>query len=394
MRMLRQSTLEPEHTRQPAVSCGSMPASSASWYEVSNVGEVESPALLIYPARVEENLRRMIAVAGGVDRLRPHIKTHKLPPLVATHLAAGIRKFKCSTIAEAELLAQSSAPDVLLAYQPVGPNVGRVCRLVQTFPATRFSVLVDDPGIAGALGRAATDSGITIDVLIDLDVGMSRTGIVPGAAALSLYRQIAQTQGLRAAGLHAYDGHIRDSDPVARKEACDRGFASVTALREAVLSSGLAVPSIVAGGTPTFPIHAQRSDVECSPGTCVLWDAGYSTILPDLDFLHAALVLTRVVSTPAGDRVCLDLGHKAIAAENPHPRVLFLNLEGATAVGHSEEHLVVTIPGARPVPGTAIYGVPWHICPTVALHSEAVVIDNGRADARWRVTGRERHLTV
>ncbi len=371
-----------------------MPAAPVPWYEVANADEVESPSLLIYPARVEENLRRMIALAGGVAQLRPHIKTHKLPPLVASHLASGITKFKCSTIAEAELLAREGAPDVLLAYQPVGPNVGRLCRLVGTFQATRFSALVDDRVIAGALGRAAVAAGITLDVFVDLDVGMSRTGVVPGSAALALYQQVAQTPGLRAAGLHAYDGHVRDSDPVIRKTVCDRSFASVTALRDAIVSTGLAVPAIVAGGTPTFPIHAQRTDVECSPGTCVLWDAGYSTILPDLEFLHAALVLTRVVSTPGTDRVCLDLGYKAIAAENPHPRVVFLNLDGAVAVGHSEEHLVVTTSSARPAPGTAIYGVPWHICPTVALHSEAVVIEDGRADARWRITGRERHLTV
>ena len=370
-----------------------MPATT-TWYAVSNVNEVESPSLLIYPARVEENLRRMIALAGGVARLRPHIKTHKLPPLVAAHLAAGITKFKCSTIAEAELLAREGAPDVLLAYQPVGPNVERLCRLVRTFAGTRFSALVDDGAVAGALGHAAVAAGVTIDVFVDLDVGMARTGVVPGDAALALYRQIAQTPGLRAAGLHAYDGHIRDSDPAVRKTVCDAAFTAVTALRDAIVSAGLAVPSIVAGGTPTFPIHAQRLDVECSPGTCVLWDAGYSTILPDMDFQHAALVLTRVVSTPGTDRVCLDLGHKAIAAENPHPRVLFLNLDGAVAVGHSEEHLVVTTPSQRPVPGTAIYGVPWHICPTVALYSEAVVIEDGRANTRWRITGRERHLTV
>ena len=371
-----------------------MPAPSVPWYDVANVDEVESPSLLIYPARVEENIRRMIAIAGGVARLRPHIKTHKLPPLVAAHRAAGITKFKCSTIAEAELLAREDTPDVLLAYQPVGPNVDRLCRLVQRFSGTRFSTLVDDAGVADALSRAAVAAGITVGVFVDLDVGMSRTGVLPGAAAQAVYQRIAQLPGLRAAGLHAYDGHIRDSDPSIRQAVCDRSFAAVTTLRDAIVSAGLAVPTIVAGGTPTFPIHARRADVECSPGTCVLWDAGYSTILPDLDFLHAALVLTRVVSTPGTDRVCLDLGHKAIAAENPPPRVLFLNLDGATAVGHSEEHLVVTMPGVRPVPGTAIYGVPWHICPTVALYSDAVVVENGRADAHWRVTGRERHLTV
>ena len=157
-----------------------MPAPPVPWYEVANVDEVESPSLLIYPARVEENLRRMIALAGGVARLRPHIKTHKLPPLVASHLAAGITKFKCSTIAEAELLAREGAPDVLLAYQPVGPNVGRLCRLVGTFQATRFSALVDDRVIADALGRAAVAAGIAVDVFVDLDVGMSRTGVVAG----------------------------------------------------------------------------------------------------------------------------------------------------------------------------------------------------------------------
>jgi D-serine deaminase-like pyridoxal phosphate-dependent protein len=371
-----------------------MPAASDPWYEVSNVGDIESPALLIYHTRAIDNIARMIARAGGVARLRPHIKTHKLPPLVAAHRAAGITKFKCSTIAEAELLGHEGAPDVLLAYQPVGPNVARLCRLVQSFPATRFSALVDNPGVAQSLSRAAVANGMTLDLFVDLDVGMSRTGVAPGADALALYRQITETPGLRAAGLHAYDGHIRDSDPLIRKQVCDRAFAPVTALRDAIVASGLEVPSLVAGGTPTFPIHAQRPDVDCSPGTCVLWDAGYSAILPDLDFVHAALVLTRVVSTPGADRVCLDLGHKAIASENPHPRVVFLNLDDATAVGHSEEHLVLTMPGVRPAPGTPIYGVPWHICPTVALYSEAVVIDDGRADTRWRITGRERRLTV
>src|SRR5207302_169959 len=85
-----------------------------------------------------------------------------------------------------------------------------------------------------------------------------------------------------------------------------------------------------AGGTPTFPIHARRADLECSPGTCVFWDASSASKLPDLSFLPAALVLTRVISKPAPDRLCLDLGHKALASEMPHPRVQFLNLPDKT----------------------------------------------------------------
>jgi len=157
----------------------------------------------------------------------------------------------------------------------------------------------------------------------------------------------------------------------------------------------LPVPRVVVGGTPTFPMHARRPDVECSPGTCVLWDAGYAAKLPDQDFLPAALVLTRVNSRPGGSKLCLDLGHKSIAAESPHPRVLFPQLPEARALIHSEEHLVLETAQATDFPvGSCLYGIPWHICPTVALHSSAVAVRHGRADGTWKVTARERILTV
>ena len=105
--------------------------------------------------------------------------------------------------------------------------------------------------------------------------------------------------------------------------------------------------------------------------------------------------LTRVVSKPGADRLCLDLGHKAVAAENPAPRVKFLNLPDAVAIGHSEEHLVVeSAQAGKFAVGDCLYGVPRHICPTVALHSEAVVIRSGIATERWRVTARERRITI
>src|SRR5436305_1565869 len=101
---------------------------SASWHPVSNVNEVASPALLVYPDRVRENIQRMLRLAGGPGRLRPHMKTHKLPEVVRMQRALGISKFKCATIAEAEMTAACGAPDVLMAYQAVGPNVGRLVK--------------------------------------------------------------------------------------------------------------------------------------------------------------------------------------------------------------------------------------------------------------------------
>ena len=91
------------------------------WWRIDNVAEIPSPALLVYPDRAEENLRRLIAMAGGPARLRPHMKTHKLPEIARMHVALGLTRVKCATIAEAEMLADAGLDDILLAYQPVGP---------------------------------------------------------------------------------------------------------------------------------------------------------------------------------------------------------------------------------------------------------------------------------
>ncbi|MEZ0387254.1 MAG: D-TA family PLP-dependent enzyme [Verrucomicrobium sp.] len=367
----------------------------APWFTVSNLDEVPSPALLVYPDRIEENIRRMIAMVGDPDRLRPHMKTHKMPEVIKQHLKQGVSKFKCATIAEVEMTAGAGATDILLAYPLVGPNINRFIQLMLRFPATRFCAVADDPDAARALSAAAVKAHVTIEVMLELNCGMARTGIAPDDEAVNLYRLLISLPGLQAAGLHAYDGHIHDHDVAVRRAAVEKAFAPIESLRDRLLALDLPVPHFVASGTPTFAIHAARGTYECSPGTCVLWDWGYGTRHPDLDFLHAALVLTRVISKPGTGRLTADLGHKAISAENPHPRVHFLNLPDAHAVMHSEEHLVVETEHAADLPvGSVLYGVPWHICPTVALYSYAQVVENGRVTGQWKVAGRERVITV
>ena len=368
---------------------------SAEWFVVGNVGEIPSPALLVYPERVAENIRRMIAIAGDARRLRPHLKTTKMAEVLRMLLEAGLMKFKCATIAEAEMAAGAGAPDVLLAFPLVGPNAGRFAELVRAFPATRFSTTADHADTLRLLSGAATAAGVHFEVLLDIDCGQHRTGIARGLGALALYRFLATLPGLRPGGLHVYDGHIHERDRLARATACESAFLPVQALWQEILAHGLAVPRVVAGGTPTFPLHAPRAGVELSPGTCVFWDHGYGSKFADLDFLPAALVLTRVVSKPAGNRLCLDLGHKAIASEMPHPRVHLLNLPDALPVAHNEEHLVVETDRADQFRiGAVLYGVPWHICPTVALHAEAVVVRAGRAGESWPVAARARRLHI
>jgi D-serine deaminase-like pyridoxal phosphate-dependent protein len=367
----------------------------SAWYEIENVAEIDSPALLVYPDRVEENIRRMIALAGDAARLRTHAKTHKLPEVTQRQIANGIAKFKCATIAEAEMLAHCGAAEVTLAHQPVGPKIERFLQLIRKFPQTKFSTTVDNADVLRSLSAACVQARVTVEVILDVDCGMHRTGIAPLAGGAEIYRLLCKLPGLTPGGLHAYDGHIVDRDLAVRTKKCEAALAPVRTFRDELIKSGLPVPRLIAGGTPTFPIHARLPDVECSPGTLVFWDASYEVNCPDMKFLQAALVLTRVFSKPGSNRLCLDLGHKAIAAENPHPRVQFLNLPDVKFISHSEEHLVVETPHAVEIElGQCFYGVPWHICPTVALHAEAVVVRDGRAQERWEVVARRRRLTV
>jgi D-serine deaminase-like pyridoxal phosphate-dependent protein len=367
----------------------------SAWYEVTNVEEIPSPALLIYPDRVRENVRRMLRIVGEPNRLRPHIKTHKLEELVRLQLEEGITRFKCATIAEAEMAAAAGATDVLIAYQMVGPNQARLLALTKKYPQAQFSSVADDAAAISSLARTFSNADQTIELLLDIDCGQHRTGIEPGPSALELYRLIASTPGLRPGGLHVYDGHIHEPALADRTALCHAAFKPVTAFCGELRQAGLPLPRVVAGGTPTFPIHAKTKAFECSPGTCVLWDFAYADKFADLDFLPATLVLTRIVSKPAHRRLCLDLGHKAIAAENPPPRVRFLNLPDASAVSHSEEHLVIETDRAGEVAvADCLYGIPRHVCPTVALYSEATTICGGHTSERWRVTARERRLTI
>ena len=359
------------------------------------LSDIDSPALLLFPERVEENIRRTIALAGGAANLRPHIKTHKCAEILQLQLSAGISKFKCATIAECELAAASGARDILLAYQPAGPRIKRFTQLLETFPKTRFSCLADNAFSLDELARASTPKTGPLRVFLDIDCGQQRSGITPGGDALQLYLNAATNPALEMCGLHAYDGHIHDSDVNARQRHCDESFLPVEVLRDALIAKGLPAPQIVAGGTPTFPFHAKRAGVDCSPGTNILWDAGYAEHFPDLDFQFAACVLTRVVSKPAANRLCLDLGHKSIASESPHPRVIFPQLPEAEVLMHNEEHLVLETTDAAQFPiGAALLGIPWHICPTVALHQEFVVFKNGMPCERWRIAARDRRIAI
>jgi D-serine deaminase-like pyridoxal phosphate-dependent protein len=135
--------------------------------------------------------------------------------------------------------------------------------------------------------------------------------------------------------------------------------------------------------------------MECSPGTFIFWDKGYKTLFPDQPFDYAALVITRVISIVDKQTITTDLGYKSVAAESPLPRIYFLNAVDSVPISHSEEHLVVNVPdSANYTIGDVLYGVPGHICPTVALYEKALIVKKNTVENEWKVIARDRKISI
>lgn len=364
------------------------------WYRISNENELDSPSLLIYKERVGENINKMIEIAGSVERLFTHVKTNKMPEVVKMMLAAGITKFKCATIAEAEMVAIAGGKYALIAHQLVGPKINRLVALCKQYPDVLFASLLDSREVAQAHQEIFAENNLVANVFLDVNNGMDRSGYPLDDKILELYRYISTQPALHLHGLHVYDGHIRATNFEERKNEIDKGFVDVQHFLEAIAAEGLPDPMVIAGGTPAFTSHALRAQTFCSPGTCVLWDWGYGDKLTEQPFDYAALIMTRVISKPQQGIVTVDMGHKAVAAENPiDKRIRFLNLTDYELIGQSEEHGVLKVKDWEGVKvGDVLYGVPFHVCPTVNLYDEAYVVENQQVNTTWQVLARRRKI--
>ena len=363
------------------------------WYELSDSDQVQSPSLLVFPERIKYNAELMTEMAKSIDRLRPHIKTHKMAEIIKIQLDLGITKYKCATLKEAEVLAKSGAKDILLAMQPVSYQLKKYVEMILNYPGITFSTIVDNSITARELHNAAIESELILNVWLDLNNGMDRTGIQPGKEAEELFIHLCDDPYLLIQGFHVYDGHIHQEDPILRAQQCDQDYEAITKLKNRLENNGFMVPEIIAGGTPTFPIHQKRTGVQLSPGTPLLWDAGYGSNYKDLEFLLAAVLFTRIVSKPNNNLLCLDLGHKSVASEMNLPRVAFLGNHEFQQISQSEEHLVVKCLNSDSYEiGQGFYAVPIHICPTVAKYPEALTVQDNKVIGSWQIAARDHNI--
>lgn len=366
-------------------------------YHFCGEEKIPSPQLVYYMEPLRENLRRTIGMAGGPQRLWPHVKTHKMAKMVQMQVQAEITRFKCATIAEAEMCAENGAQDVVLAYPCVGPNIDRFVQLCLAYPAVYFYAIGDDRTQIALLGKRAAASGLQANVLMDMDLGQHRTG-VPMDKAEEEYKAWALLDGIRMRGMHCYDGHRHEADYQQRNEAVCTVDQVIETLKTKLISAGLDCSILIMGGTPSFPCHARATGEYLSPGTCFVQDAGYDAAYPDLKFIPAAAVLTRVVSHPTRNTFTTDLGTKAVASDPEPVRAVLADMPWAKPILQNEEHWVLQVPEEHvkdiPAIGTVLYAIPWHVCPTSALYPSVPVIENHAVLDVWEVTARNRKIKI
>lgn len=350
-----------------------------------------TPVLVVSLDRVRDNVQRMLTYTGGPERWRPHLKTTKIPAVWRLLLDAGVRHFKCATTREARVLCELADEahvdvDLLVAYPLRGPGLTVLAGLCEAHPRTRLSVLVEDP-------RMLAEVPAKVGVFVDVNPGMHRTGVP--LHDVETITALATGSGPRFRGLHCYDGHQHAADLDERR---DRIFADYERLREVVdrlATAGARTAEIVTAGTPAFrhalayePFRASAFVHRVSPGTVVFHDGCTAIENPDVELQPAAFVLSRVVSHPTDGIATCDAGSKSLAAETGDPCAYALGRADLHALRPSEEHLPLRADAERPPRGEFVWLVPRHVCPSVNLAEQAVLIEKGHEPQVANVSAR------
>ena len=346
------------------------------------LSELDTPTLLLDRAACDRNLARMAAFfADRPAQLRPHFKNHKCVTLAKRQLAAGAVGLTCAKLGEAEVLVEHGVDNVLIANQVVGgPKLERLVRIASQ---AHITVAIDHLDQATALSVAATAAGTTIHVLIEVDIGMGRCGVLPGSPAVDLAKQVVRLPGLHLAGLQAYEGHV--VNVLDRTERANRARAAMQMAidtRRQLEAAGLPVACLSGCSSATYDSTGILDGVdEVQAGTYATMDRQYQRLVPEFEL--ALSLLVRVISRPDADRAVLDVGVKGAGAEFGVPAIAgFPDVEIPFFL--AEEHVVV-----RRAPdwriGQLLQLIPSHACTTCNLHRELVVHEDGRVVDVWPI---------
>lgn len=346
------------------------------------IEQLETPVAVVDLDRVEHNLARMQAYCDSHRlRLRPHIKTHKLPAFARRQVELGACGITCQKLGEAEVMADAGLDDIFISFPLIGP--AKALRLAALARRVTMGVAVDNALALATAAEAARAAGRPIGVLVEFDSGNKRTGVVSVDQALALARGAAEAEGLRFDGLMTYPS-----------TAATAGF--VAEARRRFGEAGLAIPVVSGGGTPNaWHAHEVTGLTEVRVGTYIYHDratvaAGTADLNECALHLHAT-----VVSRPTGDRAVIDAGTKSLTSDLVAPSAgpgygLILDYPDAVIERLNEEHGVIDLSHCdrRPEIGERLRIVPNHVCVVSNLHDEVVVSRASRVVDTWRVAAR------
>jgi D-serine deaminase-like pyridoxal phosphate-dependent protein len=350
---------------------------------LKRVQDLATPCLLVERRALEANLSRMARFFDGRRaRLRPHFKSHKCTHIAQLQLAAGNAVgITCATLGEAEALVAAGIGDVLLANQVVGAD--KLARLVELNRRARVRCCVDSPAQVEALAEAGRSGGVSLGMLVELDVGMGRCGVDAVEEVAELAWLACRLDGVVFDGLQAYEGHaVLVDDPAERAERARRALERTAAVRVALENGGTAVARLSSGGTGTYDITGAAGHVdEVQAGSYALMDARYRRVRPE--FENALFVLATVLHAE-GPRAVLDVGAKGCGGEFGPPELagLAVQPEGRRL---SEEHLLVDGLTAELREGQKLRLVPGHGCTTCNLYDRLQLVDGEEVLEVWPI---------
>lgn len=350
------------------------------------LAQIPTPALVIDLPAMERNIQRMATFfSRGACRLRPHFKAHKTPEIARRQLAAGsCSGITCATVAEAEAVA-SLCDDILIANEVVCPD--KAARVAALARRVDVKVALDSFHGLEQMAAAAQAAGVTVGVLVDVNVGMPRCGVLSEEDAVSLARRVHATPGLRLRGLMGYEGHaVGLRDRGSRESQARASMEKLLSVAGALRSAGLPCEIVSAGGTGTYDITGRTEGVtEVQAGSYVLMDTAYAKL--GLPFELAFYALATVISRPSPTLCVADCGLKAVTEDHGNPEVA--GVAGASVLFLSDEHATITLPpGCDLQPGDRIRLWPSHIDPTINLHDALYVADGDKVVDVWRVAAR------
>jgi 3-hydroxy-D-aspartate aldolase len=353
--------------------------------------EVDTPALILELDAFETNLRRLAEAVRDRVRVRAHAKTHKCPEIAKRQIAAGAIGVCCQKVSEAEALVEGGIHDVLVSNEIVG--AAKLARLAALAKRAHIGVCADNAENVRELQAAAKRASVVIDTYIELEVGMQRCGIAPGAPALALAKEIAAAPNLRFAGLQAYHGRAQHFRSMAeRRSAIESSAGAVRHTRKLFLENQIQVPIVTGAGSGSFMFEVGEGVWdEIQPGSYAFMDADYARNewAPPLPrFEHALFVIATVMSRPGPALAIVDAGLKASSVDSGMPAVW--ERPGLAYTRASDEHGWVEIaPGAAaPALGEKLLLVPGHCDPTVNLYDWYVCVRGGVVEALWPITAR------